>query len=257
MVNDTVTCLNGARMAAVPGVVHGFTTREGGVSLGGCSSLNLAVRAGDPPECVQENWRRVALRFGVEPAQIAVLSQVHGNRVLRVFEGRGALQPVGEADAAVCTVSGVLLAVRVADCVPVLFAAPGGIAVAHAGWRGVALQVVQRTVEALCMATGARPDAVVASIGPHISQPAFEVGEEVVEALVASGVAPEGWIDRTGVRPHVDLGFVVREQLRGAGVISIDHLESCTYFDQRFFSHRRDGDASGRFAGVIAMKGSR
>jgi len=195
--------------------------------------------------------------MGFSPGAVAVLSQVHGDRVLPVNAGKGGLSSVGEADAAVCTTPDVLLVVRVADCVPVLLAVPGGVAVAHAGWRGTAAGVVANAVQALCAATGMPTESVVAAIGPHISQAHFQVGEEVVEALRGTGVDLEGLIDRTRAKPHVDLGGVVERQLRAAGVECVDRVGGCSYADLQYFSHRRDGERAGRMAGVIGLRASR
>lgn len=239
---------------APAGVVHGFTTRAGGVSTGPLASLNLAARPGETSDALEENWDRVlrSLDPRLRASRVALLSQVHGAVVVRVDAPLGPHTAHGEADAAVTTELGVALAVRVADCVPVLLASPRGVAVAHAGWRGTAGGVVAATVQALLAATAEAPEAVRAFIGPHISAEAYEVGEEVVEGLRASGL-PEGVFRRRGPRrDHVDLGAAVAWQLESAGVCQIHALRACTARDDRFYSHRRDGAATGRLAGVIA-----
>ena len=159
---------------------------------------------------------------------------------------------VAEADGAWTAAPGVVLAVRVADCVPVLLAAPGGVAVAHAGWRGTAGGVVAATVDALCSGLGCDPGAIVAAVGPCISGRAYEVGGEVVAALRASGLAKEDFLALGhGSRPHVDLGRAVLRQLASAGVTRADRLDRCTFADPKLHSYRRDGAASGRQAGLI------
>ena len=122
------------------GVFHGFTTREGGASTGSLSSLNLAWCSGEQKESLWANWDKVAKALAPElsAASVALLHQVHGNRVVEVSSPKGPFEVVADADGAVTTKKGIILAVRVADCVPVLLAAPGGVAVAHAGWRGAA-----------------------------------------------------------------------------------------------------------------------
>lgn len=246
--------LRGALLAATPGVVHGFSTREGGVSEGALASLNLARRPAERDEALAENWRRVvrSLHPALVPEAVAIVHQVHGARVLRVDHGRGPLEPMGEADALVTTVPGLVLAVRTADCVPVLLAAPGGVAAAHAGWRGTVAGVVPAAVRALCEATGAAPDEVVAAVGPHICAEAYEVGPEVVQGLRATGLADAVFLrPRPGARDHVDLGAAVEAQLRAAGVPRVDRVAGCTFTDARLFSHRRDA-AAGRQAGLVA-----
>ncbi|MBW1877032.1 MAG: peptidoglycan editing factor PgeF [Deltaproteobacteria bacterium] len=237
------------------GVVHGFTSREGGVSTGPLASLNLAPRPGESVDTLHENWCRVtrALRPDLAPEAVAVMHQVHGDRVVRVVGARGPFDPAGEADGAVTTELGVVLAVRTADCVPVLLAAPGGVAVAHAGWRGVVAGVVPAVVAALCDAAGAGPAQVAAAIGPHISGEAYEVGEEVVVGMRATGLPDAVFLlPRPGRRDHVDLGAAVWAQLERAGVLHIERVPGCTASDPRFYSHRRDGPETGRMAGVVA-----
>jgi YfiH family protein len=143
--------------------------------------------------------------------------------------------------------------VRTADCVPVLLAAPGGVGVAHAGWRGAALGVVPAAVRALCEATGAAPAAVRAAIGPSIAGQRYEVGHEVVDALAASGVDPARFlVAGPGSRPHVDVADAVEAQLEALGVGRIARVRRCTAEDPELFSHRADGPATGRQAGVVA-----
>ncbi len=242
-------------LGAVAGVHHGFTSRRGGVSTGGFSSLNLAVRDGEDRANVRENWRRVASSLSADlgDADVAVLHQVHGAEVARVTAAGGALEVVGVADASFTTERGIVLAVRVADCVPVLFAGPGVVGVAHAGWRGAALGVVDAALDAMVAATGAPAGSFVAAIGPCISARHFEVGPEVVEGLAATGHPVATTLGPRG-RPHVDLAAFVRRQLEQRGV-RVDHVDRCTVSDPDLYSHRRDGPSTGRSAGVIVRCG--
>jgi YfiH family protein len=236
-------------------IVHGFTTRQGGVSTGALASLNLAPRPGEDADTLRENWRRVlrALHGELGLESVAVLHQVHGNGVVRVERGRGPLDPVADADGAVTTEWGVVLVVRTADCVPVLLTAPGGVAVAHAGWRGVVAGVVPAVVAVLCEVTEAAPASVRAAIGPHISGEAYEVGAEVVAGMRAAGLPDTAFLlPRPEHRDHVDLGAAVEAQLLGAGVSQIEHVHGCTASEPRFYSHRGDGPDTGRMAGVVA-----
>jgi polyphenol oxidase len=232
---------------------HGFSTRDGGVSVGALSSLNLALREQETREALQENWRRVLnqVGFGGGLGQVALLEQVHEGGVAHIETGGGVLKTVAVADGAVTASENVLLVVRTADCVPVLFGAPGGVGVAHAGWRGVAASVASKTLERLCALTGDAPSEVVAVVGPHISTQAYEVGEEVVDGIVASGVPRERFVVE-GPKAHVSLYEAVCYQLESAGVGQVASLDCCTFRDERFFSHRRDGGQTGRLASVIA-----
>ncbi|MCB9745466.1 MAG: peptidoglycan editing factor PgeF [Alphaproteobacteria bacterium] len=239
-------------LAEVSGVAHGFTTRGGGVSAGPLASLNLAMRPGEQPEALSENWRRVGAALGMPGAKVALVSQVHGDVVREGDDARGPLEALGEADAVVVTRPGVLAAVRVADCVPVLIAGPGVVAAVHAGWRGTAAAIVQRAVEVMCARGGLTPGQLRAAIGPHIGSCCYEVGEEVVEAL--RPLAPEAVVvARRAPKPYVDLGAVNEALLRAAGVEQVERLEACTRCRSDLFSHRGDGPSTGRSAGVIGL----
>jgi hypothetical protein len=240
------------------GVSYGFTTRAGGVSRGAYGALTLARDAAVADAEVEENWRRALTALDPRAAaggglDVALMSQVHGHDVLVVDEATGPLDTAGRADGLVTTRRGLVLGVRVADCVPVVLASPGGVAVAHAGWRGVAGRVVPATLARLLAETGDPASSVVMVIGPHISLDAFEVGPEVVEGIADSGVArslfarpPRGDAEKW----HVDLGAAVEAQARGAGVSAIGFAGSCST-GARFFSWRRDGGATGRMAGLV------
>ena len=243
--------LRGSSLARRPDLAHGFTTREGGVSEGGLATLNLAARPAESPERLQENWRRVAAAFGLGRHAVALMSQVHGADVVRVDRGSGPHSTIAEADAAWTTEVNLLLAVRVADCVPVLVAGAGIVGVAHAGWRGVAAGVVPALIRAMQDAADTKLSAV---IGPCISGASFEVGPEVVDGLRGAGLSPEVFLAGTSPRgrPLVDLQRAVAIQLAGAGLTDVEGIAVCTVLDPRMFSHRRDGAEAGRSAGVIA-----
>jgi len=238
-------------LAALQGVRHGFTARSGGVSQGALGTLNLAPRPGSTPAGVAENWARVTARLALPGAPVALVHQVHGCGVLDGDGAVSASQVVGEGDAVVVTRPGVVAAVRVADCVPVLIAGPGGVAAVHAGWRGTAAGVVAAAVSVLCERTGAAPGDLVAAVGPCISAQAYEVGDEVVQGISAR-VPPTVFVHPGQPRPHVDLKAANAWLLVQAGVERVDVLGHCTHGDAGFYSHRRDGPATGRQAGVIA-----
>ena len=173
-----------------PGVAALMTTREGGVSGAPYASLNLGIAVGDAPADVERNRARFAQAIGGRPV---FLKQVHGTTVLELAPhsppGDAAAPP--EADASMTTHPGVACVVQVADCMPVLFAAPGGVAAAHAGWRGLAGGVLERTVEALRAATGCAAGDIEAWFGPCIGPRRFEVGADVLRAS-ASGPNSRG-----------------------------------------------------------------
>ena len=241
--------LTSSLLNSLEGVVHGFTTRRGGVSAPPCDSLNLAWDRGRLAD-TRINWLRVCGELGLPDCPVAVVHQVHGNAVVMAHEGGEPLVAQGDADAVITTRPGELVAVRTADCVPILLAAPGGVAAVHAGWRGTAQGIAAVAVQRLVEETGCDRSQICAAIGPCISVDAYEVGEEVVSGIGA--VLPEEVFVRRGEgRPHVDLKAANRAILAGEGVEQIDVLPHCSFDDNTFFSHRRDGGQTGRMAAVI------
>lgn len=232
-----------------PGLVHGFTTRRGATT----QDLDLGDARGRPPEELYDAWRQATAALDGRPEQVALLRQVHGARVVEVAQGAGPHRVVAEADAAITNVPGVLLAVRTADCVPVLLAASGAVAAVHAGWRGIVAGVVPAAVRALSERAGVPPSSIVAAIGPHASVEGYETGPEVVDALVATGL-PRERIARMGPsgREHSDLGAAVDLQLLGSGVKRTERVAGCTLRDAELFSHRRG--QTGRQAAIIGLR---
>lgn len=235
---------------APPGVTALTTTRPGGVSRGPFASMNLAAHVGDDAEAVAANRR--ALRAALDlPAEPLWLSQVHGTAVADVSVDDGGVVP--EADASVSAVSGRACAVMTADCLPVLFAARDGsaVAAAHAGWRGLVAGVLEATVEKL----GTPPETLLAWLGPAISQAAFEVGDEVRAAFVAADPdADTAFLPNAAGRWQADLYALARRRLSAAGVGAVYGGGECTYRDsRRFFSYRREAHC-GRMASIIFIR---
>jgi hypothetical protein len=222
------------------------TLRTGGVSAAPYASLNLATHVGDAPAAVGENRRRLHSQLSL-PAEPLWLEQVHGIRVLDADAPGGARAP---ADAAITRKSGRVLAVLVADCLPVLLATRAGdaIAVAHAGWRGLAAGVIERTVEAL----GAPPAQLLAWLGPAISAPHFEVGSEVRTTFVSQHAQAAAYFSANARgRWQCDLAGLARQRLGALGVGSIHDSQWCTASDPaRFYSFRREGQ-TGRIAALL------
>lgn len=241
------------------GFVHAFFSRRGGVSSGAYASLNLSLEVGDRAEDVAENRRRVARVLGVAPEEICVPRQVHGRAVV-VLDGRETGDRVATlpADAVVSAGRGAACAVRTADCVPILLAdgETRRVAAVHAGWRGVVQNVIAATLEVF-RTRGSRPEHLIAAIGPHISEAAFEVGDDVAAELAGASRAAGVVSARAGLRPHVALAPIVRSQLLELGVpaTSIEALPGCTFSEpQAFFSYRRDGQKSGRQLSAIVSE---
>ncbi len=228
-----------------------FTTRRGGVSVAPYDSLNLGDHVGDDPAAVAANRARLleALRDdGVE--RIAWLNQVHGSEVvdLDAWDGAG----VPRADAAVTRRAGLAACVLVADCLPVLLAAPGAVGAAHAGWRGLAAGVVDNCVRALCEKAGCGPADVQAWLGPAIGPRAFEVGDEVREAFVVSDAqASRAFLRLRAGYWLADLFTLARQRLRAIGVSAIHADDICTVSNPHdCYSYRRDR-VCGRQAGLV------
>lgn len=240
------------------GFKHGFSTREGGVSEPPYESLDFALLR--DPERLRENQRRLGAAVGFDPSRLFQTVQVHGRAV--VVAGGDPARLVGhEADALVGEPgSSDAVAVRVADCVPVLIADPatGRVAAVHAGWRGVVAGVLEAAVEKMGRGRG-----YVAAIGPCIGPCCFEVSADVAATIAAS--TNEGVVARHDAergKAYVDLRLAVRAQLVALSLddADIDDLpgrtrEGCTRCEpRRFYSYRRDGDASGRLVGVVVAR---
>jgi YfiH family protein len=256
-----------AAILACPGIVHGFTTRAGGVSGPPFGSLNLTESRGDDPAAVAENRRRI--REALELGSLALLHQVHGRRVLRVDEAPAdALRDsvahswvVGDGDALVTDRPGIGLLARTADCAPVLIADPDRLAVAavHSGWRGAVADAPGAAVAALTAHYGSVPRRLLVGIGPAISKPNYRVGSEVLDAFrEAFGELDDGLvgpIDAEG-GATLDVPEAVRRRLVAAGVdpVYIERLPYCTDDDPRFYSSRRArGPTFGGQGGIIGI----
>jgi hypothetical protein len=229
------------RLAALPGVRHGFFTRAGGVSHGIYASLNGGVGSHDDRARVLENRGRVAQALGVAPDRLATPYQVHGAEAVTVAAaweaGKGP-----KADAVVTDRAAIAIGVGTADCGPVLLADAGAgvVGAAHAGWKGALAGVVEAAVAAM-EGLGARRERIVAALGPTISQRNYEVGPEVVDRFLAADGGNAGFF-RSGGRPGhslFDLPGYLLARLGAAGVDAA-HVDLCTYDDaERFYSYRR------------------
>lgn len=228
--------------ASLPGATACFTTRTGGVSAPPFDSLNLGILTDDERTDVLENRQRLASALELDGMRVAMARQVHGADLM--FHDDGPLPPhyldpggpLAEADGHLTPTPGLPLLVLVADCLPVAMTGPGGLAMLHCGWRGLAAGIIE-------VAAG-RIGATDAAIGPGIGPCCFEVGEEVFEAFLDLG--PGLRQDR-----NLDLWKVGRRLLERAGVKQVETAGICTFCDEKnFFSHRRDDGVTGRQAGI-------
>ena len=230
------------------GVSAAFTTRRGGVSRAPWNSFNVASHVGDAAPDVAANRARLRTLLDL-PAEPAWLNQVHGVDVSVLDASAEAGMPV-TADAAVTRAAGRVCVVMVADCLPVLMVSRDGsvIAAAHAGWRGLAAGVLERTIAAM----GVEGAQLAAWLGPAISRRHFEVGDEVRAAFVDADSGAAAYFEQNDRgRWQADLAGLARRRLSGLGVTDLSGGEWCTHADdERFYSHRRDGKG-GRMAALL------
>jgi len=234
---------------APPAVRACCTLRAGGASTAPWASLNLGTHVGDDPAAVAENRQRVRSSLAL-PHAPCWLQQEHGVRVVEVGP---AGDPQGPADAAVTRAPGRVLAILVADCMPVLLASRNGavLGAAHAGWRGLAAGVIEATVAAMRV----EPRTLRAWLGPAIGAAHFEVGAEVRAAFLAhDAAAAAAFTENARGRWQCDLAWLARARLAALGVPAWE-AGVCTYADAaRCFSYRRDG-RTGRMAALIWRAG--
>ena len=218
---------------------HGFFTRKGGASSGIFSGLNCGHGSSDQKEIVAINRERAAHVLGIAPSTMVGVHQVHSADVVTVTDPP---ETPARADALVTATPGLALTILTADCQPVLFAdhTAGVIGAAHAGWRGALLGVLEATLDAM-ETLGANRARTVAIIGPTISQRAYEVGPEFLDAfLVEDDSYSRFFAGGNGDRMHFDLPSFGLHRLREAGVGTAEWSGHCTYPDpERFFSYRR------------------
>jgi hypothetical protein len=230
-----------------PARLLAFSTRRGGVSGPPWDTLNLGLSAGDAPPSVSENRRRLLACLGLRPDALATAGQVHG------ANGRLVSNPGHHADCdALFTLThGIALAVATADCMSLLYAAPGAVAAVHAGWRGAAAGLPATALSTLCQTAGAAPGSVRVALGPCIRSCCYEVGSEVADRFPARAVT------RSAGRLHLDLPAVARLQLLEAGLPpeAFEDTGGCTACQHEwYFSHRRDAGRTGRLWGLVALR---
>jgi len=240
---DGVRWLEATLGPAGAGTVRaGFGSRVGGVSAAPYDSLNIGVLTDDPDAAVVENRTRLAAAVGVDPRHVPIGLQVH-EADIAVHDGPQEPSPYAapgtaleEVDGHVVRRPGLAPLVLTADCLPVALAGPGGVAMLHCGWRGLAAGIIGRGALAV--------EATSAAIGPGIGPCCFEVGPEVLEefADLGDGIA-EGRM--------LDLPEVARRLLARAGVEQVESAGLCTFCEaDLFFSHRRDKGVTGRMGNL-------
>jgi polyphenol oxidase len=228
--------------ARLPGATAAFSTRIGGVSGEPYDALNVAILTGDQVEAVRENRLRLSKALGRDPEGIVMGRQVHGAQLREHSTQQEApvyadvVRSPDEVDAHSTDNPELTPLVMVADCLPVAMAGPGGVAMAHCGWRGLAAGIIERTTAAI--------DAAAAAIGPGIGPCCYEVGDEVLAEFEDLDGVSQGRM--------LDLSAVARTLLGRAGVAEVESADLCTSSNpELFYSHRRDGERTGRQAGLV------
>ena len=220
------------------------TTRKGGVSENNYASFNIAQHVEDNPEHVLANRSKLRKLLPNEPIW---LSQVHGNRMIHANANTS--QNI-EADAAVTNQPNVVLSIQTADCLPVLLCNQQGTVVGacHAGWRGLANDIIENTVQEMQCSS----ETVIAYLGPAIGPEKFEVGEEVREVFVNKhSLAASAFVQTSADKWLADIYALAKIRLSAIGVSNIYGGDFCTFSDEnRFFSYRRNKQ-TGRLASLI------
>jgi YfiH family protein len=219
-----------------------FSARHGGVSPDPYASLNLGILTGDEPSLVRQNRHRLAAALDLDPGGALMGLQVHGSELQRCespptpnpFADPG--DPPEEADGQATDAAELFPLVLVADCLPVALSGARGVAMLHCGWRGLAAGIIDRGVREI--------EAGAAAIGPGIGPCCYEVGGEVLNEFSD--------LDGVAAGRMLDLAAVAVLLLERAGVRAIESAELCTHcHPELFFSHRRDGEQTGRQAGLV------
>lgn len=277
--SDGLQVLQLAPFQKLPWLVHGFSTRRGGVSeLDDEKVLNLSFMEWDTKEHVTENRQRFQAAVGAKDFTLVAMKQIH-SALVRLFSAPPA-QPC-KGDGSATMEPGVLLAVQTADCVPILLVDPRKRAVAavHAGWRGTLARITQKTAGRMRYEFGSNPADLLAAIGPSIGPCCYEVGAEFVSKFTAQFADAHDYFDepRSGEEPNplqwlnmappghqpppknvrLDLRKANRSQLLAAGlrVQNIFTSDLCTACrTDLFFSYRKEGAVSGRLLSVIGIR---
>lgn len=242
-------------------VRHGFSTRLGGVSIGGHSSMNLSLSRGDQPEAVRENTERITRAIGVDREKLVYTNQTHTTRVAAV-SAEDAGKTLAETDGLVTDSPGICLVTFYADCVPLYFVDPvrRAVGLSHSGWRGTVGNMAAATVEKMKECFGTRPEDIVAAVGPSICQDCYEVSEDVIRQFQAA-YPRECWeelfYEKGNGKFQLDLWRANEINLRGAGVrpdhIAVTNVCTCCN-PEILFSHRVQGWDRGNLCAFLALK---
>jgi polyphenol oxidase len=236
-------------------VIQAIFTRKGGLSQSPWSSLNLGGTVGDDPEHVKGNLKLLLSTLGYKSNRLVQVRQIHSAKVIVANKPMDALY---QGDAMVSNTPGLLMLMRYADCVPIMFVDPvkNAVGIAHAGWQGTVKEIPFHTVRAMEMHFGSNPSDLLTGIGPSIGPDHYTVGEDVIEQV--EDVFPN-YLDEilitNGDEVKLDLWKANKISLQKAGVNRIEISGICTGCNTGdWFSHRGEKGKTGRFAAVIGLR---
>lgn len=249
------------------GIVHGFSTRLGGVSRDYLSSMNLSFSRGDEEARVRENFRRIAAAIGFDAGGLVFSDQTHTTNVRVVTEndrGKGILIPrdYTDVDGLITDVPGIVLATFYADCVPLYFVDPVRrvIGLSHSGWRGTAGKIGKVTVQAMQAAYGCHPEDILAAIGPSICQDCYEVSSDVIkdfEKAFDECFHEELYYRKENGKYQLNLWRANELVLKEAGILPehISVTDICTCCNPTLlFSHRASHGMRGNLAAFLGLR---
>lgn len=248
------------------GVIHGFSTRLGGVSKQHLSSMNLSFSRGDEEENVRENFRRFGEAIGVKTGQMVFSDQQHHTMVRRVTaedRGKGIVRKLDyqDVDGLITNDEGVCLVTFYADCIPLFFYDPvkRAIGLSHSGWRGTVNRMGEKTIQKMNQEFGSKPEELIVAIGPGICQSCYEVSRDVYEEFAAHFTAEECVLifDRgRDDKFKLDLWKANELVLLSAGIRKekLNITDICTCCNEKLlFSHRASKGLRGNLAGFIML----
>ncbi|MDM8521340.1 peptidoglycan editing factor PgeF [Anaerolineales bacterium HSG6] len=233
-------------------------TRLGGISQTPFHSLNMSEAVGDTPATVEHNFELACQSLQITPSQTVSCHLIHKSDILTI-DNTNQQRMMGYADGLVTNEPNVYLAMRFADCTPLIFFDPTQkiIGLSHAGWRGTMQNIATETVRAMRQ-LGAKIKNIIAVIGPSIGPCCYEVGTEVLDAAGQTFQRPDALFDyRHGKnqRPYFDMWQANQQLLIETGVRTIIHTNLCTACNtDKFFSHRAENGRTGRFGVIIGLK---
>ena len=264
---EGVTYLTYPEFEKLPGFVHAFSTRLGGVSEGIYSSMNLSFTRGDRDEAVRENYRRIANAVGFKIEDIVTSDQTHTANIRLVTEedrGNGITKPrpYTDVDGIITNVPGLVLATFYADCVPLYFIDPvhRAIGLSHSGWRGTVAKIGEVTVRRMQEEFGSDPAEIYGAVGPSICQDCYEVSADVIEQF-RSAFSEEKWdalfYDKPDGKYQLNLWEANHQIMLEAGLkeehISMPNL--CTCCNPEFlFSHRASHGRRGNLGAFLGIR---